>query len=631
MNSMKQDCDLSGLIISIEDLGKGICAHAGLEQRLLPTTDLIELLLHLAQVQPVIMSETVANPMSSWNLSAIVQREIKAKKKQPRQDYLLSIHQAGVIQSVEHIFRYLEYSSDIDPAAYRLIAHLQIDITRSLLQDPQCLSGPEHALRRFSEILLRICRLYDAFSGRRATQFMRRVAAIVERLSPSPLPLDTTFEPAISELVSLFNAHNDENLELARNLIAKEQGLSLRDDAKLMVNREMLEVVDGQQLPILFVRFLERVWSKYLYITYLRHGVDSREWSTGIEIIRVLARSLEIRGRNEMFQFYSTHVTSAMSKLREAAFSIHQDEFLVQNLLVQLDDFHMRILNEEEIDLGECMGIPSTNQVLDPTDDMGQPEEVKRLRVGDWYKLSNNGLERRCKLIEKNSKHGYCLLTNLSGILIGKYSFRQISDMLEAGSLQRIDSTALFEAALRHSCTELAKQMPGLEQQSAEAERIWQAAQQRKRDAESQALLRAEEERRRIREEEIRQEQQRHEKERLRQEAEAQAKVEHNARQRLLQENLSLLARMQPGGWLELIGNDDQCIACKLGLRIKSTGKLIFVDSLGRKVAEFHRLELAERIVDGSASILDYGVAFDETLASLINQRSEKIKSDESH
>jgi hypothetical protein len=86
---------------------------------------------------------------------------------------------------------------------------------------------------------------------------------------------------------------------------------------------------------------------------------------------------------------------------------------------------------------------------------------------------------------------------------------------------------------------------------------------------------------------------------------------------------------MQSGGWLEILNEDHQRISCKLGLRIKSSGKLIFVDSLGRKVMEFLPRQLAERIVDGSAAIVDFGVAFDETLGNLIVERSEKIKTDE--
>ncbi len=86
---------------------------------------------------------------------------------------------------------------------------------------------------------------------------------------------------------------------------------------------------------------------------------------------------------------------------------------------------------------------------------------------------------------------------------------------------------------------------------------------------------------------------------------------------------------MQSGGWLEYIGADDQRISCKLGLRLKSSGKMIFVDNLGRKVIELRSVELAERIVDGNAAILDFGVAFDSTLSGLINERSERIHHDE--
>ncbi len=94
-------------------------------------------------------------------------------------------------------------------------------------------------------------------------------------------------------------------------------------------------------------------------------------------------------------------------------------------------------------------------------------------------------------------------------------------------------------------------------------------------------------------------------------------------REQTLQQVLSSVNRMQPGGRVELIGDDGRKIACKLGLKLKSSRKLIFVDRLGRKVQELLPEHLAERIVEGSAVITDYGVAFDDTLQRLIIDRSE--------
>ena len=48
------------------------------------------------------------------------------------------------------------------------------------------------------------------------------------------------------------------------------------------------------------------------------------------------------------------------------------------------------------------------------------------------------------------------------------------------------------------------------------------------------------------------------------------------------------------------------------------------VDRFGDKLAEFRREDLAQQIVQGNAGILDFGVAFDDTLQNLITERNKK-------
>ena len=63
----------------------------------------------------------------------------------------------------------------------------------------------------------------------------------------------------------------------------------------------------------------------------------------------------------------------------------------------------------------------------------------------------------------------------------------------------------------------------------------------------------------------------------------------------------------------------------KLALKLRSSGKLIFVNRLGQRGLELLPRDFAERIVDGAANIVDYGVAYDYGLQSLISTRDEKL------
>jgi len=87
---------------------------------------------------------------------------------------------------------------------------------------------------------------------------------------------------------------------------------------------------------------------------------------------------------------------------------------------------------------------------------------------------------------------------------------------------------------------------------------------------------------------------------------------------------LDQTSRLRVGAWIELI-RDDTKLRCKLAAFIKATGKYIFVNRSGAKVAEYRRQELGAAMESGAVSMLDDGLIFDRALESIIdNLRSSR-------
>lgn len=81
---------------------------------------------------------------------------------------------------------------------------------------------------------------------------------------------------------------------------------------------------------------------------------------------------------------------------------------------------------------------------------------------------------------------------------------------------------------------------------------------------------------------------------------------------------------LRVGSWIELT-RDETKVRCKLAAFIKATGKYIFVNRSGAKVAEYLRQELAAEMEAGKISMLDDGLIFDRALESIIdNLRSSR-------
>ena len=83
---------------------------------------------------------------------------------------------------------------------------------------------------------------------------------------------------------------------------------------------------------------------------------------------------------------------------------------------------------------------------------------------------------------------------------------------------------------------------------------------------------------------------------------------------------------MTMGNWVELHQADGKKFRCRLAAIIRSTGKYIYVNRSGMKVAEYNRMTLAHAIKRGEVSTLDEGLLFDRALESVIgNLRSAKV------
>jgi len=81
---------------------------------------------------------------------------------------------------------------------------------------------------------------------------------------------------------------------------------------------------------------------------------------------------------------------------------------------------------------------------------------------------------------------------------------------------------------------------------------------------------------------------------------------------------------LRVGAWVELT-RDGTKVRCKLAAFIRATGKYIFVNRSGAKVAEYRRQELAAAMASGAVSMLDDGLIFDRALESIIdNLRSSR-------
>lgn len=82
--------------------------------------------------------------------------------------------------------------------------------------------------------------------------------------------------------------------------------------------------------------------------------------------------------------------------------------------------------------------------------------------------------------------------------------------------------------------------------------------------------------------------------------------------------NATLVEKLVIGAWVQLPAKDKSPMHCKLAVHIRSSGKYIFVDRNGTKVAEHNRESLMSLQQQGTFKLLKQGERFDDQLAKVI-------------
>lgn len=559
---------------------------------------------------------------------------------QPRRR-ILSIRHIALLQLTEVIFRFISAYRDVHAHVYAALQGLQIGFARTLLHDAGSLTDPDQPHRSFLEFLIAAFIGYDQYSGRRARSLVneagRRVAETLTAFNE--LESCQNAKQSFSELLTRYNR---ESTIYEKSLITKEQGLAARDDVRLLVNQEILKAIGGKSLPPNLLKFFKDVWSKYLQVTYLRDGKNSDVWQQGIDVIKTLVHSLYIQDPYEMLQFYQDDLSQALAILHSGAESIHQNLQLTRNVLTYMDELPLQLIQKgKKPDISTFQDVPLADKPDQTHFSTISPEDITALsgfNIGEWYIINTSEQKIRGKLIQKDSHLGYCLFANFSGIKAARLEITGLAQAIADGILIRIDAVSILERAFETALTQLENQVQRLET------KVHVVEQERSKVARQTALLKPDpatieivepksvvkeddshikQLREKIRREEIATLEQ--ERKVAEEQAQARELAQRIEQEKALEKALKEANMLQPGGWLELIAKDNVKHVCKLGLKLKSTQKMIFVDKFGQKVAEMRPTELAIRIVEGSARVIDQGVAFEDTLQSLILNHSVKI------
>jgi hypothetical protein len=277
---------------------------------------------------------------------------------------------------------------------------------------------------------------------------------------------------------------------------------------------------------------------------------------------------------------------------------------------------------------------PSGHETLNTRVTSEVLQATQELALGDWVIISADDAQQiRGKLILNNAETSQMLFVDHTGRKVMSKSVKDVAICISAGiikklSVSKVDDVInkLISALIDHfSQKKVSTSTPLPTAKSIEPKPA--VVRTNTENAPSSIVLaspQAAVEKALIEAEALAEAQaQAHQAQQLQTQLQLQSQAMAEQMQRIQLANIQI-SSLNLGARVVLVINQEP-VACKLAVIIAASGKYIFVDNIGRKVAEYVREQLVQALLDNHLTLMNTGDSFDDQLARVIRSLRKDI------
>lgn len=477
-----------------------------------------------------------------------------------------------VMNLVNMLFEFILEDRNLAPAMKALISRMQIPIIKVAIADKTFFTKGGHIARR---LLNEMSTAAIGWSGDEAKALNDPLYKKMDEIVRSLLDDFGSDISVFSELFADFNVFREKEKKrvavLERRTLDAEDGKAKAEIARKKIAEVIYSRTQKVDLPDVVSKLVNEAWSNVLFVTALKHGFGSDQWKKTLRTMDELIWSSLPPESDKQRQTLIRLVPSLLKKLRAGLDTISFNPFEMSNLFKALEDVHLSCIRGR---IGA--GIKGTGV---------KGTDVK----GTGVKTARNTRSVTKDAADQTPEHS----TNVNGDLNvskGSESQGKRDDTVHAASEGK-NSIAL-------------KPLGDKRQQAVEAE-----VKNINNDAISPGGAKDKH----------------NDSDVL-----AQSSAGSNADQAVKDmwsendEFMSKVSKFSPGSWFEMKDEQGVDMRCRLAAVIRSTGRYIFVNRSGMKVADKTHQDLADALKNNKLSLLDSGMLFDRALENVVSGLRKK-------
>ena len=434
------------------------------EAQPISTNDLLRLLSHLQQYVP-----TNPSAHEDYDLRYQLEQLLTRVSVKSGKFRVVGGVDEDVINLVAMLFEFILDDRNLPDSLKALIGRLQIPMLKVAVLDKSFFSRGAHPARR---LLNEIASAAMGWSSRDESQrdaLHARIEQIVQRLLNDFVDDPSLFSELLVDFLAFTGEERRRSELLEQRTRDAEEGRARAEMARAQVQAELNRRLIGRTLPQVVVRLLEEAWSKFLLLTWLKHGSDSEEWKAGLATMDQLIWSVmphdDPHSRMRLLEL----VPGLLKSLREGLTSSAFDPFATSQFFSQLESLHVQAFQREALgaNLPSPANDPSMIQVTDeivlegsepaaPVEPVARlPEndpalrQVDSLRPGVWVELQEDEDTRlRCKLTAIIESSGKYVFVNRTGMKVLERTRMGLAEAFKDGTIHVLDDNLLFDRAL---------------------------------------------------------------------------------------------------------------------------------------------------------------------------------------
>ncbi|MEE8058309.1 MAG: DUF1631 family protein [Pseudomonadales bacterium] len=451
--------------------------------------------------------------------------------------------------------------------------------------------------------------------GRAAERFLNKLTSLINRLSNISCRDELT--TTINELKVFFDTEQQRIRKLEKRLRDAEIGALHAKHAHQFSARILNQQMAGKKLPASIAAFLHGPWRESMRLLIINNGKDSKQWHRLLRLTETLVWSFQPLTEDTRQYVYNS-ISELSEELREVTIGLHHSSKLDDELSI-IEKEHLKVLKGEPLEYANFELIDNTDPLVNTQASISSNllHRVASFNEGQWFIYKTESGQNRIKLTIKISQAKQLLFTNFIGIKVEQYSFEEFAYLLSSKIVIPVKTKDLFRATGEKILSTLLDHHQSQQTQVASNRAIEEEIIRQQNRAREEARKKALKEAKAFAKDQ--------QKARLKAEQEEQKRQQRQAKEQQIQSISTSLEQFQLGGRVVFQSETGEDQLCRLAAIIQSSGNYIFVDRSGIKQHTLNKAQLAVKLTDGSARIIDQGSNFDNALEKVVdNLRTRK-------